>query len=124
MPPALMAPSPDAGSIRWLPLLLIPAILIALSLPLVFRLVPRNRWYGYRTPRSLGSDAEWYRMNRIAGVAVIAAAFASAAVKGFLLFVLELPYHSSLNHVDALAVLLALAATAAATRGSDPSRPL
>jgi len=115
--------TPGPGGIRWFSLLGVPAILILLSVPLVFRLVPHNRWYGYRTPRSLSSDDDWRRLDRIAGMAVIAAAFAPVAVKVLILvFVLELPYHPFINLVDALLLLFTVAGIVAATEGSGPSR--
>ena len=49
-----------------------PALLIALGLPLIFRLVPKNWLYGMRTPYTLrGSDETWYRQNLISGVALV-----------------------------------------------------
>ena len=49
----------------------IPLLLIALGLPLVFRLVPRNWLYGQRNWRTLrGSEETWYRQNIVAGVAM------------------------------------------------------
>jgi hypothetical protein len=49
--------------------LTVPAVLIALSLPLVFRLVPRNWLYGLRTPGTMrGPEEIWYRQNAIAGM--------------------------------------------------------
>ncbi len=29
--------------------------------------VPRNHWYGFRTPKTLSSDAIWYQANKIGG---------------------------------------------------------
>lgn len=50
-----------------------PLLLIALGLPLIFRLVPRNYLYGMRTLRTLrGSEETWYRQNIITGVALVA----------------------------------------------------
>ena len=50
-----------------------PLLLIALGLPLAFRLVPRNWLYGMRSPRTLLTTEEtWYRQNVITGVACIA----------------------------------------------------
>jgi hypothetical protein len=47
----------------------VPAVLIALSVLLIFRRVPRNWIYGLRTPRTLrGTDETWYRQNAIAGM--------------------------------------------------------
>jgi nitroreductase len=49
-----------------------PIMLIALGLPLIFRLVPRNWLYGMRTPRTLWTTEEtWYRQNIITGVAMV-----------------------------------------------------
>jgi hypothetical protein len=101
----------------------VPAILILLSVPPVCRFVLRNRGYGYRGPRSLNSDGDWRRLNGIAGVAVIAAAFAPVAVKVLILvFVPELPYHPFIGLVDALLLLFTVAGIVAATEGSGPSR--
>ena len=50
----------------------IPSVLfIILSLPLVFRLIPRNGWYGFRTKRTLEDDAAWYDVNNFLGRALI-----------------------------------------------------
>lgn len=49
-----------------------PVLMIALGLPLVFRLVPRNWLYGTRTLRTLrGSEETWYRQNVITGVTMV-----------------------------------------------------
>ena len=50
----------------------LPVLFIALGLPLVFRLVPRNYLYGTRTTRSLWTTHEmWYRQNVITGVFMV-----------------------------------------------------
>jgi hypothetical protein len=50
----------------------LPLLFIALGLPLVFRLVPRNYLYGTRTMRSLRTTEEiWYRQNVITGVFMV-----------------------------------------------------
>ena len=50
-----------------------PLLFIALGLPLVFRLVPRNYLYGLRSPRTLWTTEEtWYVQNVITGVAMVA----------------------------------------------------
>jgi len=49
-----------------------PILMIALGLPLIFRLVPRNWLYGTRTLRTLrGPDDHWYRQNVITGVVMV-----------------------------------------------------
>jgi uncharacterized membrane protein len=61
--------------------LAIPLVIIALSIPLVYSKVPPNGWYGFRTPKTLSSDAMWYRTNKIGGrYFIVAAVFQLAAV--------------------------------------------
>jgi hypothetical protein len=49
----------------------LPILLIALGIPLIFRLVPRNLFWGQRTLRTLrGPEEHWYRQNVITGVAM------------------------------------------------------
>ncbi len=43
------------------------AIFCLLSLPLVLSLVPPNRLYGIRTPKTLANEQVWYRANRFGG---------------------------------------------------------
>lgn len=43
------------------------ALFALVSLPLVFRKVPRNGFYGYRTRATLGSDFVWYEANAYFG---------------------------------------------------------
>jgi len=43
------------------------ALFVFVSLPLVFRWVPRNFFYGYRTRATLGSDVVWYEANAYFG---------------------------------------------------------
>ena len=42
-------------------------LIAAVSLPLIASRVPRNRIYGFRTPKTLASDEVWYEANRFAG---------------------------------------------------------
>ena len=42
-------------------------ILIAVSIPLVFRKVGLNRWYGFRFSKSYESDELWYKINIYGG---------------------------------------------------------
>ena len=51
----------------------VPAILIALlSVPLILRLVPPNRFYGVRTRKTLADDRIWYPANRLGGWLLLA----------------------------------------------------
>src|SRR5262247_664842 len=42
-------------------------LLILASVPMIMEQVPPNRWYGFRTPRTLSDPKVWYPANRIAG---------------------------------------------------------
>ncbi|MDE0108062.1 MAG: SdpI family protein [Bryobacterales bacterium] len=44
---------------------MVAAIIAATALPLLFGWVPPNPYYGFRTPRSMGSPEAWYRANEI-----------------------------------------------------------
>lgn len=43
------------------------AALVALSVPLVLRRVPMNRWYGVRVRKAFVSDSNWYELNAYGG---------------------------------------------------------
>lgn len=45
--------------------------MVLLSIPLVLKIVPRNRFYGYRTPYTLSDDSKWYRTNAYFGQLLI-----------------------------------------------------
>ncbi len=54
---------------------LIPSILIIVfSLPLCLKLIPRNRFWGVRTKKTLASDDNWYPINQRGGYMLILAA--------------------------------------------------
>ena len=69
-------------------------LIMLVAVPLIFRLVPRNWFYGFRTPRTLASDAVWYPANQVCGVALLAAGAAwffwgmAAGVTGIVIAVL------------------------------------
>ncbi len=43
--------------------ILLPIINILISLPLILKLVPPNRWYGFRTRKMLSNAEIWYEAN-------------------------------------------------------------
>ena len=59
-------------------LLAAAGLIAALSIPLIFRMVPRNFFYGLRTPSTLSSDELWFRANHFAGWALLVAGAVSA----------------------------------------------
>ena len=104
--------------------LLVPTGIIALaSIPMILKLVPPNRAYGFRTRATLSDRELWYRANRFAGCALFLAAATSAAI-----FMVE-PEYGSGRSLAGLAVFLvplavALAASFAYVRrhGSGPPK--
>lgn len=50
------------------------AIIAAISVPIVLKLVPPNRVYGVRTSQTLAIREVWFRVNLVTGFALIAAA--------------------------------------------------
>jgi uncharacterized membrane protein len=65
----------------WL-LATVPLFFAVLCLPMVLELIEPNGFYGVRIAATRASEAEWYRINRIAGIA--------GAVAGSAGFVLNL----------------------------------
>jgi uncharacterized membrane protein len=59
-------------------LLIAAATIAILSLPLIFKWVPPNRLYGFRTPRTKADPDLWYRANSFGGWALLVAAAFSA----------------------------------------------
>jgi len=63
----------------------LPALTLALGIPLILRLVPPNRFYGFRTATSYSSADAWYQINFATGLALVAA----GAVAGLLVLFLS-----------------------------------
>ncbi|MGH7075362.1 MAG: SdpI family protein [Stellaceae bacterium] len=55
----------------------LPALTLVLGIPLSLKLVPPNRFYGYRTASSFASPEAWYQINFATGLALIAAGILS-----------------------------------------------
>jgi hypothetical protein len=59
----------------------IPALIFFFgAIPLTLGMIPRNRFYGFRTKRTLADDAVWYRVNRVAGFGITIASAIYGAV--------------------------------------------
>ena len=54
-----------------------PALIFVLGIPLILRLVPPNRFYGFRTPTTYSSADAWYQINFATGIALVAAGVAA-----------------------------------------------
>ena len=59
--------------------LIIAAVIAVVSIPMIANAVPPNRFYGFRTRRTLANERIWYSANRFAGWALFIAALISAA---------------------------------------------
>jgi uncharacterized membrane protein len=68
--------SPTSLLLMWVGL---GALMTVISVPLVLGWVPRNHIYGFRTPKTLSSDAVWYPANRYGGRALGCAGLVSTA---------------------------------------------
>lgn len=62
----------------------LPALMIALALPMVLGKIPPNRYYGFRTRKTLSNSEIWYRANRGAGIDLIIASLASLLASAML----------------------------------------
>ena len=51
-----------------------PISMMVLSIPMILKKVPKNRFYGMRTEHTLtGSDEQWYQANYISGLTMFIA---------------------------------------------------
>jgi uncharacterized membrane protein len=87
-------------------LLMVSAVVFVLCIPLVLKLVPPNRLYGFRTCKTLSSPDIWYPANVFSGYALMLAAAVTA------LIISCVPQVSELQAAAILVVLL-ICATAA-----------
>lgn len=53
-----------------------PLTIIVVCVPLVFGMIPPNGLYGIRVREAFASDASWYAINRLGGLALIGGCFA------------------------------------------------
>jgi uncharacterized membrane protein len=87
-------------------LLMVSAVVFVLCIPLVLKLVPPNRLYGFRNRKTLSRPDIWYPANGFAGYALMLAAAVTA------LIISCVPQVSELRAAAILVVLL-ICATAA-----------
>ena len=55
-------------------------IIAVLSIPLILKVVPPNRLYGFRTRQTLSNRSLWFRVNYFVGWALLVAAAVSASI--------------------------------------------
>lgn len=90
-------------------------LFVGLALPLIRRRVPPNRYYGFRTPKTLASRTTWYAANEVAGRALLVAGVV-VSLGSLLLYPLARHLPVALHVVAELALLVV--ATAWAMRRS------
>ena len=42
-------------------------VFVIISIPLILEKIPPNRWYGFRTEKTLSNSEIWYRINKYTG---------------------------------------------------------
>ena len=93
--------------------IILAAVIGALSVPLILRKVGRNVVYGVRTRKTLSDDAIWYEANAYGGWALLLASVAMAAA-ACVLFFADVPPDRMVTFTPAviiIPVLIALVAT-------------
>jgi hypothetical protein len=55
----------------------LPGLAVVFGIPMALGLVPPNRFYGYRTRKTLSSLDVWYRANRVSGWSMLVAGIAA-----------------------------------------------
>ncbi len=48
-------------------------LIIGISIPLILEKIMPNKWYGFRTPKTLSDEKIWYQANKYSGKVSIAA---------------------------------------------------
>ena len=84
----------------------VAALIIALSIPMIARMVPRNHWYGFRTPKTLSNDERWYEANWFAGWALLAAGVLSGVCDVLIALLAEGLSDGAVATSSVLAILL------------------
>ncbi|MBM4140516.1 MAG: SdpI family protein [Nitrospira sp.] len=77
------------------PPFLIPSIIfLIISIPLVIGWIPRNRFYGVRTRKTLSDEKVWYSVNRFGGVLFIISSLIYLGIAAFV------PYSSDATSLN------------------------
>lgn len=64
--------------------IILGGLILVVSIPMLFGLIPPNKWYGIRVPAAFESRENWYRINRF-GAAVFAILGVILSVTGTLM---------------------------------------
>jgi uncharacterized membrane protein len=47
-----------------------PLVILSVSIPSIFKMIPRNGMYGFRVRETMASDSVWYPANQVSGIAL------------------------------------------------------
>lgn len=83
-------------------------LVIGLAIPMVVGWVKPNNLYGFRTAKTLSSEAVWYPANRFAGVTLILAGLVTAAGSVVLFTMAGQATGSLWSHERIIALFLAM----------------
>ncbi len=68
---------------------LLPIMNILISLPLVLKMVPLNRWYGFRTRKTMSNEDIWYEANYKGGMGLTVASVIALVARAAFMETLE-----------------------------------
>lgn len=81
-------------------------VLVLATLPLLLRLVPPNRWYGFRLPGAQLDPKLWYELNALGGRQFIAALVICAALNALVFWKGTEPLLRIIGWINAGLILL------------------
>jgi uncharacterized membrane protein len=82
-------------------------VLVLLSIPLIFRWVPRNRFYGLRIPATCSNESVWYDANALSGRHLFLLGVFMVALEFVLPATLRIPVLRPIGIVGVLVILVA-----------------
>jgi uncharacterized membrane protein len=82
-------------------------VLIVLSIPLILRWIPRNRFFGLRVPATLSSDSIWYDANALTGRHMLALGLAMVTLEFLLPRSMRIRVLATVGWVGLLAIVFA-----------------
>jgi hypothetical protein len=86
------------------------ALIVSLvGLPMALDKVPPNRFYGFRTPRTIADERVWYPANRVAGKALVVAGLLGALASAPVGFLVQDPNMAAVYALLAMCVPLTIA---------------
>ncbi|MBO9519661.1 MAG: SdpI family protein [Porphyrobacter sp.] len=93
-------------------LVLVPLIFAVISLPMALEWVGPNAFYGARTAATRASEAEWYRINQLTGLAGVVGGLIGAAAN---LLIVRSGLGVTTKQAACIAVIVAVAVLMTAT---------